>query len=533
MNKFTEKFYALGGEYEKLKVESVVIDKKGGKISIAFLGLPEYLDALGADGRERIRRAAEDILATFFQVETTFKKAYADAENIRARIFDFLNSEYPSAAIGINAANAAVTVDRGAGTVSVEIGTDGYMKSYADSVRLEEKIIEFLSAAYFETPRVKFFVDENAESDYKIMESAPAFIKNDTIFVKDAEKVCGKTILSYPKAIKTVSAEADNAVLCGKIGRMTKREAKTTGKPYYIFELTDPTGSISAKLFPRSGGAKNKGQFSDADEPREGAAAKNARKSTETEAIESLKDNEEIIVGGAIRQDIYSKDLVIIVRDINRCKIDFSALEREAGFNEAGEEYIRVKPEKYAGEEKQQDFFAVEEEIPEFLKGREFTVFDCETTGLDKNNDKIIELAAVKIKDGKLTETFQTFLNPSVPLHSKITELTGITDGDLKNAPKIEEVFHDFYKFIGKDPIVAHNIEFDLEFIRRAAKKTNFHVGNDIYDTMTIARKFYSVHNYKLGTLCDFFKIDLSDAHRALNDTIATAKLFIKLSAKL
>jgi DNA polymerase III alpha subunit (gram-positive type) len=475
MNKFTEDFYKLDGEYRKLKVESVVIDKKGGKISVAFIGLPEYLDGLGADGRMRVKKDVEGLLATFFHVETTFKKAYADAENIRARIFDFLNSEYPSVAIGVNAENSDVAIERGSNVISVGIGADGYMKSYADSIKLDEKIAEFLSASYFEVPNVKFFVDENAVSDYKIRESAPAFMKNDMIFVSDNEKVCGKTILSYPKTIKSISAEADNAVLCGKISRMTRREAKTTGNPYYIFELTDPTGSISAKLFPRKKGGINS-KFSDDGEPQAGAAAKKSQKHGETDAIESLKDNEEIIVAGAIRQDIYSKDLVILVNDINRCKIDFSGIEKDGGLNEAGEEYIRVKPEKYVGEERQQDFFSVDEEIPGFLKGKEFTVFDCETTGLDRNNDKIIELAAVKIKDGRITETFRTFLNPAFPLSPEITKLTGITDDDLKAAPKIEEVFHDFYKFIGKAPIVAHNIEFDIEFIRRAAKKTNFHV---------------------------------------------------------
>jgi DNA polymerase-3 subunit alpha (Gram-positive type) len=406
------------------------------------------------------------------------------------------------------------------------------MKSYADSVKLGEKITEFLSAGYFETPTVEFFIDKNAESDYKIRESAPAFMKNDMIFISDAEKVYGKTILSYPKTIKSISAEADNAVLCGKISRMTRREAKTTGNPYYIFELTDPTGSISAKLFPRKKGGFND-KFSDDGEPRASAAARKPPKTAEIDAIEGLKDNEEAVVSGAIRRDIYSKDLAIFVNDLNRCKIDFSGIADDENFNEAGDEYIRIKPEKYVGEGFQQDFFHVEEEIPTFLKDKEFTVFDCETTGLDKSSDKIIELAAVKIKDGKISETFNTFLNPSSPLPPEITKLTGITDDDLKYAPRIEEVFHDFYKFIGKTPIVAHNIEFDIEFIRRAAKKTNFRIANEMYDTMTIARKYYSVHNYKLSTLCDFFKIDLTDAHRALNDTVATAKLFIKVAEKL
>ncbi|MDR1905661.1 MAG: 3'-5' exonuclease, partial [Clostridiales bacterium] len=252
-------------------------------------------------------------------------------------------------------------------------------------------------------------------------------------------------------------------------------------------------------------------------------------KQSDLDAIDSLEDNEEIIACGAIRRDIYSKDLVFIVSDINRCKIDYSSIkDDDEDYNDAKEDYELIKPEEYI-EEIQQDFFSTTEDVPEIFMNKDFVVFDCETTGLDRQSDKIIELAAVKIKSGIIREVFSTFVNPGEDISAEITKLTSITNGDLAGAPKIEDVFHDFYKFIKGCALVAHNIEFDMGFIRRAAEQTRYKIDNDIYDTMTTARKKVRSQNYKLGTLCELLKIELNGAHRAINDAIATAKLFLAL----
>ncbi|MDR2047320.1 MAG: 3'-5' exoribonuclease [Clostridiales bacterium] len=534
MDGFAERFYALDNGYRNLKLENVVIDKRNSGVTLNFLGIPEYLDAIGADGREKIGADATRLLATAFKVETNFKKAYADEKNIASRLFDFLNAEYPSSAVHISGGGLEVSVDRDARVISVRAGVDGYMKGYADSIGLDAKLAEFIEANYFETARVEFYISETAENEYKIRETAPLLVKRDMIYITNAEKVYGKTILSYPKTIKSISAEAESVVLCGRIGRLDKRVSKSSN-PYYVFELNDTTGSITAKLFPRKRrdyGGQNS-QFS-GDAALETAAASRGSKPEKsgTEALDALRDNEEVVVGGSVRHDIYGGDLVIIVNDINRCRIDYSGLGGADEYNKAGDEYVCVRPKKYE-EPVQQDFLSPHGGIPFFLEGRTFTVFDCETTGLDRANDGIIEIGAVKIENGAITETFETLVNPGREVGGDITALTGITNDELKTAPKIETVFGDFYKFIGETPIVAHNIEFDIEFIRRAAKRMNYYVGNEMYDTMTIARKHFSVQNYKLGTLCEFFDIKLKDAHRALNDALATAKLFIILAAKL
>lgn len=133
--------------------------------------------------------------------------------------------------------------------------------------------------------------------------------------------------------------------------------------------------------------------------------------------------------------------------------------------------------------------------------------------------------------NGKITETFSTFVNPLVPIPEKITQLTHITDDMVKDAPIIEDVLMDFYKFCYNSSIVAHNIDFDFKFLRFNARKIGVTFKNTQYDTLILAREHIKgLKNYKLGTICEYLNVPLVDAHRAVNDCLATAKVFIKLT---
>lgn len=160
----------------------------------------------------------------------------------------------------------------------------------------------------------------------------------------------------------------------------------------------------------------------------------------------------------------------------------------------------------------------------------EYVVFDTETTGLDENTCTIIEIAAVKIRDGKIVETFDTLIDPKVALPQIIIDITHITDQMLVGQPSLNEVLPDFFKFCDGATIVAHNIEFDYRFLSHHGKSQNIYFDHPQLDTLAIARqKVKGLKNYKLGTICTHFGIINDAAHRALSDTVATAKLFLKL----
>jgi len=162
----------------------------------------------------------------------------------------------------------------------------------------------------------------------------------------------------------------------------------------------------------------------------------------------------------------------------------------------------------------------------------DFIVIDFETTGLSAKTSKIIELAAVRFRDGEPAEEYQQLVNPGEPIPTQIIEITNITDEMVTDEPTIEEVGQEFLDFVGELPLVAHNIRFDLAFLQgiRIALSLEETVSNPLFDTITLARTFLYHHTgFNLASLCDFFDLPHEGAHRAYNDALNTGYLFIKL----
>ena len=160
----------------------------------------------------------------------------------------------------------------------------------------------------------------------------------------------------------------------------------------------------------------------------------------------------------------------------------------------------------------------------------EFVVFDIETTGLSPVTETITEIGAVKIKDGQITDTFNKFVNPGKPIPQKIVELTGITDAMVADADPISVVLPEFYEFIGDAALVAHNAAFDTSFIKKAAKDNGMKFDFCYLDTLELSRALVQgVRNYKLDTLTKHFDVKLENHHRACDDAMATAQVFLKL----
>lgn len=164
-----------------------------------------------------------------------------------------------------------------------------------------------------------------------------------------------------------------------------------------------------------------------------------------------------------------------------------------------------------------------------------FIVFDIETTGLSKENDKITEIGAVKVENGKIIDRFSTFVNPKRRLSEEIVKLTNITDDMLKDAPTIDKVLPEFLKFCGNSVLVAHNASFDVGFIRNNAEALHMpSVDNTVLDTVELSRTLLpELKKHKLDIVAEHLGISLEGHHRAVNDAEATAEIFIKLIAML
>lgn len=164
----------------------------------------------------------------------------------------------------------------------------------------------------------------------------------------------------------------------------------------------------------------------------------------------------------------------------------------------------------------------------------EFVFFDIETTGLSPLNCEITEIGAVRGNGGKITERFNMLVNPGIHIPEEITELTGISDETVKDAPPISGVLPKFLEFAGNSVLVAHNASFDTSFIRCAADRLGLSFTNPYLDTVSMSRYVNpDLQKHKLDTLAKYYKLGDFNHHRASDDAEMLAAIFYKMTEKL
>jgi DNA polymerase-3 subunit alpha (Gram-positive type) len=159
----------------------------------------------------------------------------------------------------------------------------------------------------------------------------------------------------------------------------------------------------------------------------------------------------------------------------------------------------------------------------------EYVAFDLETTGLHRH-DTIIEIGAVLMKNGKELDRFQTFVDPGQKLHPKTIELTGITDDMLEGAPTIDQVIPQLKAFVGNRVLVAHNADFDVNFVRRACADLGIQWNMTSLDTLTISQNMLPhLSRYRLDIVAKEFDLGDFNHHRAGDDALVCGRIAGKL----
>ncbi|MGN0395845.1 MAG: PolC-type DNA polymerase III, partial [Coprococcus sp.] len=160
----------------------------------------------------------------------------------------------------------------------------------------------------------------------------------------------------------------------------------------------------------------------------------------------------------------------------------------------------------------------------------EYVIFDIETTGLSTKHNKIIEIGAVKIKDGEIIGRFSEFINPEVPIPYQIEQLTSINDEMVMDAPTVDVILPQFISFCSDAIVVAHNAAFDTGFIKKFANDMGLTFTNTILDTMTLSHILLpELGKYTLDRVCKALNVKNEHHHRAIDDAEATAKVFMHL----
>lgn len=162
-----------------------------------------------------------------------------------------------------------------------------------------------------------------------------------------------------------------------------------------------------------------------------------------------------------------------------------------------------------------------------------YIAVDLETTGLDPKQDKIIEIGAMKVIEGKVTESYETFVNPYRKLGPQVGMLTGITDRQLEASRGIGEVISGFLDFAGDFPILGHHVIFDYSFLKRAAINDGYEFERQGIDTLKLARRFMPPEEKKnLAAACGYYGIVQTLSHRAFADAKAAHELYQELAAR-
>ncbi len=496
-NEILDKIRDIGGNLANVKLSEVLISKQAEEITFGFI----CNRAVSDEDKEKAEEILKGHVPERFSITVDFKKIVADKELVKKSITEFVKSEFMSVSPYIG--KDAIKVNFVDEICDFTIFCDDDVCRYAEANNIIDKICDYLEQQFCITFTGGVSSTGKTEADVEILkDNSPIDLQREelrTYTVKDVVRLWGEEITSDPVYIEDAKTSVGSFAVAGKITAIGEKLTKT-GKTYYVVELDDTTGKISGKVF------MTKEKLS---------------------KIQKLQVGSPIIVMGDFER--FNGAPSLIIKDVSYCEFPEKFDYKEKASKPVPSAYKLIFPEPLV-EYSQSDLFSMEKPVPECLIGKTFVVVDIETTGVKYfQGDKITEIGAVKICDGKITEKFQTLINPQVPISEEITSLTGIDDKMVKDKPLFGDVLPDFYKFCYGSYIVAHNIEFDYQFIKYMAKDSGYVFKNEGIDTWPLAISVLPHQkNYKLNTLCDYFGIKF-EHHRALSDAHATAKLFLEL----
>lgn len=446
------------------------------------------------------------------------------------------------------------------GTFEVEENSEEYKAAIQDA---QEKINRenLQKAAEFyqeEVETAKKREEKHAENTTVEIEVREGKFATPQIIQSSIRPLYGRSIRGKMIPISSISGDSGRIVVWGDVFDIEKKVTKSGDKNIFTIDITDYTGSTTAKVF-------------------------NSIK--ESAVIDNIKKGDTIVVQGDVEYDKYAGELVVNARSIGTAQkvkvVDNAEKKRvelhmhtnmsqmdavtsagdlvnrayqwghkavaitDHGVAQAFPDAMKAADKINKDEEKIKIIYGVEayfmDDLVESVKGDAdtgfdgtFICFDIETTGLSAARDKITEIGAVKVENGVITDTFSTFANPEMPIPQKITQLTGITDDMVKDAPSQSEAVGAFLEFAGDNVLVAHNAPFDTSFIAKACEDMGREYNYTSIDTVAISRAILTdIKNCKLDTVAKFLRLGDFNHHRATDDAEMLARIFINLCQRL
>lgn len=498
----------FGEKYSYLKLYEVIFDKNKKNCEIIFL-FPENIKEISENSKKEIIEFIKSALNLNSELSVKFKKSYLDADLIMASFLEYIKSNHSSVYSFLN--EDKIEIKRQGFWIELSFELNENLYELYSNKNLQEEIRKHLEKNFVCQFTVKIEKSTQEINTEAILEKQNNIAYSKAVItpkipryrVFEVDKIFGNEIEPLPEFIKNIKFEKSSVILAGKIESFEKKsyeakKGKQKGKTkfYYSFILNDSTGKIDVKYF---------------------TTLQNEVK------MDKLFGGGEVIIVGDIRE--FNKKFTLYINSISYCKLP-EKIEYKSEFSD-GYELIKPKPYSIV---KQENLFVVEKPLPREFLETEYVVFDTETTGLDAERDEIIEIGAVKIKNGIISEEFQTLIKPKREIPAESTKIHNITNEMVKDAPAGDVVIRDFYRWTRGATLVAYNIAFDYKFIQKAAKNEGLNFDNPCVDAMVVARNKLRLTRYRLSDVVKRLEITLNNAHRAFADTVATAEAFIILA---
>lgn len=510
-----QKIRDLGISENILKLDNAVYNKARDELIISFV-YPENAP-LEQNKRDEILQLINSDLANECAVTVKFNKSCFDYEVIYNRVMQFITDNYKVLKNEFKRDDILIEPsDIGA---SITFLCDEMRRQVLLNRGFDADLIKFLKHKFFidfdvkfevakDSPDYQALLNEMPHVDTSLSDALAEESRINKMIIELGECFYGKYMAGETTFIADITMDTEKELfIAGVISNLniskymsrSRGEQAPTEKTKISFTLNDPSGTIDIVVFPSD---------------------KNIR------SLDILEEGMSVAVGGNLSLFNDSRN----VRAVSLSKCDIVTKEVKRVYRKVNDDYYFVKPEPVY-EVQQMDLFSMGGKNTDYWDTHDsVVVFDLETTGLDAKTCKIIEIGAVKIVKGSIIETFQTLINPQVPIPAEITNITHIDDSMVADAPTIEQVLPDFYRFVDGSVLSAYNIDFDYQFLDNVGKKLRLLFNHEQIDTLKLARnKVPSLSNYKLATVVKALNITLTNAHRALADAYATAKVFVKL----
>ena len=494
--------------YQGLKFRDAVYTEKNNTCVINFLYNPENFTPKD-ENKAVIMEKVKNLIGDFVKIELNFTSCPLDKRAIANHTYTTIVNNFPSISKSFTYDDVSVEIENFKVSIKLKLVPSGY--EHAKGLNRENIIEEKLKDSFFADFKVEFIKKEDEiestnqiEKNMELLASIKEAEEKTVYELSNIADIIGKNDYSLAIDYTKIKSPIENVVICGEVTSNQKKTYKrkiTKNKEeieiertFYNFSIKNENKVLYCSIFPKQHD-EIKGDL--------------------------IEVGMKICCEGSFRE--FNGKLNFTANSVARC--DYKREEIKSGLKHVNENYHTIIPEKFIDYEQAGLF----DDDTKTFDGT-YVVFDLETTGLDATKEEIIEIGACKIVNGRIDEIFSTFVKPSKHIPKEITELTSINDDMVKDAPTINYVMPDFYKFCDGATLVCQNVAFDTSFIHNISKKLSYSFNHPTMDTMVMAReKLPGLKNYKLGTIVEKLNINLENAHRAVDDATATAKAFIKL----